>query len=423
MGNSSGCRSKQHPIRYDFEEKDLAREPRVFSLEKRRHSQARSRGKSLERRRRGSRNRDYSPRRRKTNKSRSRSIPIAQQDVVVQLPQHPITRNVENPLRNSYDVQSRGGSTYIDPRSFSSTGSGLGELSKEVSDPYMRDLYYLTSTSLPTGRDPTNSGGRRTTTNHANVMMARGLSVDEDSYWGESKKEARSFGSRGAQQVQELYANPVRQKVYSGGSRQKVYSGGSHQANNYGDGWQQPQTRSYLLTPGLQNAYSGGRTQKSYSNSRTSNVQHSNNGYAREQSRYIEPREAPRSVDSSFVAQSNESARMQSRYIEPREAVRSRDSSFVTPSNGRQRRNAVKLETHDMPSGIYKGDRRYIQYGSGLWETVTVEAWNHWNGTWQVTGTNGRTMQAAPLSLKTNEEYRFLSKERAIGHRSFGSSF
>jgi len=284
-------------------------------------------------------------------------------------PRHPITRNVENPRQLSYDVLSRGGSTYVDPQSFSSADAAWEGFPDEVSLPYKRKLHtsqskFTSQSTFSTREDTVNYGTRRTTT-----VMPRGTNIDEDDDWRWSQIEGRSFGSCGAQPAQPSHGNSVQQKLYIVGDflrRTTTATGGS--------------------SPRIGRTYSS----QSNSNCRTSSA----HSYAD-----------------------------RSRYIEPREQVRSRDRSFISPSNSRQRRNAMKVKTHDRPSGIYKGDRFYVQYGSGLWETVTIESWNHWNGTWQVRDNKGHTMQAASIALKTYEQYRYLSKERDFGNRSFESSF
>lgn len=357
--------------------------PVMVPQAKRRSQRYRSRGKSVERRNPRHSRRGRSPQRRKSSKSRSIPVHMAQQSLPIPLPQRQTTRNVENPTRSSYDMQSHGGSFYRDPRSHSSAGSGLDKYTSGVSSPYMRDLYYMTSTSPPVGRGPINSGGRRPTSSHH--VVSRGSTIDEDRYWRESKTEAISYGNNSMRPVYHSHAAPIQEKEYNWGP--------SH-GSKYLDGWQQNRKTSHLITPDRQSAFTGTRAQKNYGDVRIANIQ-----------RY-------QTVSSPI----------KSGYIDPQEARKSRTTSFVQPSNVRQRRNAIKVDTYEKPSGLFKGDRRYIMFGSGLWETVTVDNWNHWSGTWQVIDSGGRSFQAAPLALKTEEEYRFLSKDRTCGHRSFASS-
>jgi len=268
--------------------------------------------------------------------------------------------NVVRPSRFSYDIPSRKGSSYVDPLSFTPSGSG-GELRGRTSTV---DLRYFTSTSPTAGRAHMTSGSRRTT--NAHKPMSRGTNIDDDSQWRETKTKERGWGDE------------------AGRLREPVYSWGSPQIQR---------DESRLIAPGRQKVHSGSRGQKHNSNVRGYNAQQFNRGYRH----------------------------TKTQYKGHHEAARSRENSFVPPSNGRGRQNAVMVETYEMPSGVYKGDRRYIQFGNNTWETVTIDSWNHWNGTWQVLDTSGRSIQASPLALKTEDEYQFLSKERTIRYRSFGS--
>jgi len=88
----------------------------------------------------------------------------------------------------------------------------------------------------------------------------------------------------------------------------------------------------------------------------------------------------------------------------------------------RMRGNAIDLIPVESPGGKFlHGKEFWLQNPEGGWERVTIENWNHWNGTWQVRGADGTAFPAAPIALKTEEEYRFLSRERNVRSRSFKS--
>jgi len=275
------------------------------------------------------------------------------------------------PSRFSYDIPSRKGSSYVDPLIFTPSGSELGESRRGNSNV---DLCYFTSTSPAAGRAHVTSGSRWAT--NSNNFMSRGTNLDDDSQWKETKAKERSGCDEAERWAYRSQVSSIREKVYSSGPPQI-----------------QPD-KSRLIAPGRQEVHSGSRGQKRNSNVRGSDAQRSPGGHAQH---------------------------TKTLYKGQHEASRSREDSFVPPSHGRERQNAVRVDTYEMPSGVYKGDRRYIQFGNGMWETVTIDAWNHWNGTWQVLDTSGRSIQAAPLALKTENEYRFLSKERTIRYRSIGS--
>jgi len=279
---------------------------------------------------------------------------------------------IVSPSRFSYDIPSRKGSSYVDPLSFTPSGDGLG-VSRGGN--YSIDLWYFTSTSPTSGRANVTSGTRRAT--NSNNLMSRGTDHDEDSQWKETMAKGRSKGDGAERAVYRSHASSVREKVYRSGQPQ-IQPG-----------------KSRLISRGRQKVNSGSRGRKRNSNVRGSNAQHSRMGYAQH---------------------------TKTLYKGHHEASRSREDSFIPPNNGRDRTNAVRIDTHEMPSGVYNGDQRYIQFGNDIWEPVTIDCWNYWNGTWQVLDASGRSIQAAPLALKTEDEYRFLSKKRTISYRSFGSS-
>jgi len=88
----------------------------------------------------------------------------------------------------------------------------------------------------------------------------------------------------------------------------------------------------------------------------------------------------------------------------------------------RVRGKAIDVTTLESPGGKFQyGKKFYLQNAGGTWEIVTIENWNHWSGTWQVRGADGTAFPAAPIALKTEEEYGFLSRERLVRARSFKS--
>jgi len=102
----------------------------------------------------------------------------------------------------------------------------------------------------------------------------------------------------------------------------------------------------------------------------------------------------------------------------------SRDGKCVNtkPLEVRKRGKAVVVKPVARPEGnIQNGKQFYLQNAGGEWEKVIIQNWNSWNGTWQVKGEEGRAFPAAPLALKSEEEYGFLSRERSIKTRSFKS--
>jgi len=93
-----------------------------------------------------------------------------------------------------------------------------------------------------------------------------------------------------------------------------------------------------------------------------------------------------------------------------------------TPLEVRKRGKAIMIKPIDRPGGKFlNGKHFYLQIAGGEWEKVTIEHWNSWNGTWQVRGPGGIAFPAAPIALKSEEEYGFLSRERSTKSRSFKS--
>jgi len=89
----------------------------------------------------------------------------------------------------------------------------------------------------------------------------------------------------------------------------------------------------------------------------------------------------------------------------------------------RKRGNAIEIKPVACPIGnLLPGKQYYLQNGELQWEAVTIENWNFWNGTWQVRGENGVAFPARPSALKSEEEYRFFSRERSFSCRSFSST-
>jgi len=96
--------------------------------------------------------------------------------------------------------------------------------------------------------------------------------------------------------------------------------------------------------------------------------------------------------------------------------------SHELDSTVRMRQDAIQVTPIEPPDGNFHTGQRFFLQNSGLeWEMVTLEHWNHWNGTWQVRGEDGISFPAAPIALKNDEEYEFLSRERIFRSRSFKS--
>jgi len=88
----------------------------------------------------------------------------------------------------------------------------------------------------------------------------------------------------------------------------------------------------------------------------------------------------------------------------------------------RVRSNAIEIMAVDSPGGMFCEEKQfYVQNPESVWEIVNIEGWNPWNGTWQVKGADTVSFPAAPIALKSKEEYEFLSRERTVKPRSFGS--
>jgi len=367
MGNdNSRCCSTNQLTRRSSLRDGAEERLRMFPGGSRRNTQTKSRSKSVERRRRGRRNSEVSPKGRRSSRSRSTPRSYGNPNEVAQAGQQHTPRNFVSPSRFSYDIPSRKGSSYVDPLSFTPSGSGLGILRGGKSS---LDLWYFTSTSPAAGRANVTSGTRRATDSH-------NLISSDENRWRETKAKGRSKGDEAERPAYQSHVSSVSEKVYNSGQPQ-IQPG-----------------KSRLIAPGRQKVHCGSREQKRNS-IRGSNSQHSLRGYAQ---------------------------RTKPQYKVHHDASRSLEDSFIPPSLGRDRTNAVRVETYEMPSGVYNGDQRYIQFGNDIWETVTIDCWNYWNGTWQVLDTSGHSIQAAPLALKTEDEYRFLSKKRTISYRSFGSS-
>jgi len=94
----------------------------------------------------------------------------------------------------------------------------------------------------------------------------------------------------------------------------------------------------------------------------------------------------------------------------------------VEASSERLRSGAIDIKTVNSPKGKFLSEKQfYTQRGNGEWESVRIEHWNPWNGTWQVKGSNDKTFAAAPIALKSIREYEFLARERHCSPRTFGS--
>jgi len=94
----------------------------------------------------------------------------------------------------------------------------------------------------------------------------------------------------------------------------------------------------------------------------------------------------------------------------------------VEACSERLRSGAIDIKTIISPEGKFLSEKQfYTQRGNGEWESVRIEHWNPWNGTWQVKGSNDKTFAAAPIALKSITEYEFLSRERYCNPRTFGS--
>jgi len=105
------------------------------------------------------------------------------------------------------------------------------------------------------------------------------------------------------------------------------------------------------------------------------------------------------------------------------DTISDKKSVDEAPAVERTRSKAIVLKTVDPPEGRFQSDKEYyVQNDMGEWETVYIERWNPWNGTWQVRGANGKDFPAAPIALKNKEEYEFLSRKRIFSPRRFDSS-
>jgi len=99
-----------------------------------------------------------------------------------------------------------------------------------------------------------------------------------------------------------------------------------------------------------------------------------------------------------------------------------KDGISETPTLERVRSNAIELKPAEAPQGKFVREKRfYIRKSYGDWESVCLESWNSWNATWQVRGGDGISFPAAPIALKSKDEYEFLSRNRVVNCRSFGS--
>jgi len=102
--------------------------------------------------------------------------------------------------------------------------------------------------------------------------------------------------------------------------------------------------------------------------------------------------------------------------------VSCKDSLSETHILERIRSNAIELEPTEAPQGKFVREKQfYVRKSYGDWEIVCLESWNSWNATWQVKGGDGKSFPAAPIALKSKEEYEFLSRNRVVNSRSFGS--
>jgi len=74
----------------------------------------------------------------------------------------------------------------------------------------------------------------------------------------------------------------------------------------------------------------------------------------------------------------------------------------VEGSSERMRSGAIDIKTVNSPKGKFLSEKQfYIQRGNGEWESVSIEHWNPYNGTWQVKGSNDQTFAVAPIALKS----------------------
>jgi len=89
------------------------------------------------------------------------------------------------------------------------------------------------------------------------------------------------------------------------------------------------------------------------------------------------------------------------------------------PELERQRSNAIQIKSVEAPKEFREGNQFWVQDPLGHWERVTIETWNHWNGTWQVRDSFGESYPASPIALKNENEYAFLSRERVFEDRRF----
>jgi len=130
------------------------------------------------------------------------------------------------------------------------------------------------------------------------------------------------------------------------------------------------------------------------------------------------------------IAETDESG-MSVYYTKPYDTAIIRGESFsfesansVTSPLGKERirSNAIEIKPVNSPGGIFCKEKQfYVQNQESVWEIVNIERWNPWNGTWQVKGADSVSFPAAPIALKSKEQYEFLSRERIVEPRSFGS--
>jgi len=97
--------------------------------------------------------------------------------------------------------------------------------------------------------------------------------------------------------------------------------------------------------------------------------------------------------------------------------VSSRDHPSEIPTLERVRSNAIELKPAKAPQGKFVREKQfYVRKSYGDWESVRLESWNAWNATWQVRGADDISFSAAPIALKSKEDYEFLSKWSILGH-------
>jgi len=166
-------------------------------------------------------------------------------------------------------------------------------------------------------------------------------------------------------------------------------------------------TNSQLLLPGVSTLHSQASARLSYPVEEKS----------------VGPR-TPTSEPPSTFASSDATLRSTSdSLVTPVKFTTNGKSVDSTPLEVRKRGKAIMIKPIDRPGGKFlNGKHFYLQIAGGEWEKVTIEHWNSWNGTWQVRGSGGTAFPAAPIALKSEEEYGFLSRKRSIKSRSFKSS-